>query len=48
LWEEHRLRVFNNLVLRKILRPKTDEVAEDWEDYGGELYDLYSSRNTIP
>jgi hypothetical protein len=30
LREEYRLRVFNNVVLRKILWPKADEVTEDW------------------
>jgi len=30
LTEEHRLRVFGNSVLKKILGPKRDEVTEDW------------------
>jgi hypothetical protein len=29
LWEEHRLRVFENRVLRRIFGPKRDEVTED-------------------
>ena len=28
--EEHRLRVFENRVLRRIFGPKMDEVPEDW------------------
>jgi hypothetical protein len=27
LWEEHRLRVFENMVLRRIFGPKRDEVT---------------------
>jgi hypothetical protein len=30
LREEHRLRVFENRVLRRIFVPKRDEVAEEW------------------
>jgi hypothetical protein len=30
LREEHRLRVFENRVLRKIFGPKRDEVTGDW------------------
>jgi len=30
LKEEHRLRVFENRVLRKIFGPKTDEVTGEW------------------
>jgi hypothetical protein len=33
LREEHRLRVFENRVLRKIFGRKRDEVTGDWEDY---------------
>jgi len=29
--EERRLRVFENMVLRKIFGPKWDEVKEDWQ-----------------
>jgi hypothetical protein len=28
--EEHRLRVFENRVLRKVFGPKRDEVAGEW------------------
>jgi hypothetical protein len=30
LEEEHRLKVFEKRVLRKIFRPKRDEVTADW------------------
>jgi hypothetical protein len=30
LREEHRLRVFENRVLRRIFGPKMDEVTEEW------------------
>jgi hypothetical protein len=30
LREEHRLRVFENMVLRKIFEPKKDEVRGEW------------------
>jgi len=30
LWEERRLRVFENKVLRRIFRPKRDEVTREW------------------
>jgi hypothetical protein len=43
LREEHWLRVFENRVLRKIFRPKRDDVTEVWRcPHGGKLYDLYS------
>jgi hypothetical protein len=28
--EQHRLRVFENIVLRKIFGPKRDEAVEEW------------------
>jgi len=44
LREEHRLRVFENRVLRKIFGPKTDEVIGEWNRLGNkELCDLYCS-----
>jgi len=33
LREEHRLRVFENRVLRIIFGPKRDEVTREWRDY---------------
>jgi hypothetical protein len=41
--EEHRLRVFENRVLRRIFRPKRDEVTGDWRKlHNEELHGLYS------
>jgi hypothetical protein len=48
LREEHRLRVFENRVLRKIFEPKRDELTGDWRKLQyEELYNLYSSLNII-
>jgi hypothetical protein len=44
LREEHRLRVFENRVLRRIFGPKRDEVTEGWRKlHNEELQNLYSS-----
>jgi hypothetical protein len=44
LREEHRLRVFENRVLRRIFGPKRDEVTGGWRKlYNEELHGLYSS-----
>ena len=44
LMGEHRLWMLQNRVLRKIFRPKRDEVTGDWRRlHKGELYDLYCS-----
>jgi hypothetical protein len=44
LREKHRLRVFENRVLRRILGPKRDEVTGEWRKMHNEkLRDLYSS-----
>ena len=41
-----RLRVFENRVLRRIFRPKRDEVTGEWRKlHNEELNDLYSSPN---
>jgi hypothetical protein len=46
LIEEHRLRVFENRVLRGILGPKRDEVTGEWRKlHNGELLNFYSSRD---
>jgi hypothetical protein len=44
LREEHRLRVFENGVLRRILGLKRYEVTGEWRKlHSGELHNLYSS-----
>jgi hypothetical protein len=30
LWEEHKLRVFGNSVLRRIFGPERDEITREW------------------
>jgi hypothetical protein len=48
LREEHRLRVFENRVLRRILGPKRDEVTGEWRKLRNEeLRDLYSLPSII-
>jgi hypothetical protein len=48
LREEHRLRVFENRVLRGIFGPKGDEVTGEWRKlHGLELHNLYSSPDII-
>jgi hypothetical protein len=43
-WEEHRLRVFKNRVLRRIFGPKRDEVAGGWRKlHNDKLHNLYTS-----
>jgi len=47
-WEERRLRVFENRVLRRIFGPKRDEVTGDWRKlHNEELSDLYCSPNIV-
>jgi hypothetical protein len=46
LREEHRLRVFDNRVLRRTFGPKRDEVTGEWRRlHKEELNGLYSSPN---
>jgi hypothetical protein len=48
LREEHRLKVFENRVLRRIFGPKWDEVTGEWRKLqDGELHNLYSSPDII-
>jgi hypothetical protein len=48
LREEHRLRVFENRVLRIIFGPKRDEVKGEWRKlHSEELHNLYSSPDII-
>jgi hypothetical protein len=48
LREEHRLRVFENRVLRRIFGPKRDEVTGEWRKlHNEELRNLYSSPDII-
>jgi hypothetical protein len=48
LKEEHKLRVFENRVLRGIFGPRRDEVPGQWRKlHSGELHILYSSPDTI-
>jgi hypothetical protein len=48
LREEHRLRVFDNRVLRRIFGPKRDKVMREWRKlHNGELHNLYSLPDII-
>jgi hypothetical protein len=47
LREEHRLRVFENRVLRKIFGPKRDEVIGRKKLHNEKLLTLYGSRSII-
>jgi len=48
LREEHRLRVFENRVLRRVFGSKRDEVTGEWrKSHNEELRDLYSLPNMV-
>jgi hypothetical protein len=48
LKEENRMRIFENTVLRRMFRPKRDEVTGEWRRlHDEERNDLYSSPNII-
>ena len=47
LREEHRLRVFEDRVVRIIFGPKRYDVTGEWRKLHEELYDLYCSPNTV-
>jgi hypothetical protein len=48
LREEHRLRVFENGVLRRIFGQRRDEVTGEWRKlHNEELHNLYSSPDII-
>jgi hypothetical protein len=48
LGEDHRLRMFENRVLRRIFGPKMDEVTGEWRKlHNEELHNLYSSPDII-
>ena len=47
--EERRLKVFGNMVLRRIFWLKSDKVTQKWRRlHNEELYVLYSLPNTVP
>jgi hypothetical protein len=47
LWEEHRLRVFENRVLRRIFGPEREEDGLWRKLHNDELHGLYSSPNIV-
>jgi hypothetical protein len=48
LREKHRLRVFENSLLRRIFGPRRDEATGEWRKlHNEELRDLYSSPSII-
>jgi len=48
LREERKLRVFDNMVLRRIFVPKREEVTGEWRrQHNEELNDLYTTPNIV-
>ena len=47
-WEERKMRLFENMVLRRIFGPRKDEVTGEWRRlHNEELNDLYCSPNIL-
>jgi hypothetical protein len=48
LREERKLRLFENMALRRIFEPRRDEITGEWRRlHNEELNDLYSSLNMV-
>jgi len=48
LWEERKMRVFENVLLRRIFGPRKDEVTGEWRILNKEeLNNLYSSPTIV-
>jgi len=48
LWEEYRLRMFENRALRRIFGPKREEVVGDWRRlHTEELHNLYALSDVV-
>jgi hypothetical protein len=47
LSEEHRLRIFENRVLRRVFGPRSDGVTGGWRKLHNEFHNLYSSPSII-
>jgi hypothetical protein len=47
LREEHRLRVFENKMMRKVSGPERGKVTGEQKGLHSELYDLYCSPNIV-
>jgi len=48
LREERKLRVFENMVLRRIFGSRREEIKEEWRRlHNEEINDLYSSPNIV-
>jgi hypothetical protein len=48
LKEKHRLRTFNSKVLRKMFRPKRNQLKRDWKRmHNEEFHNFHSSLNII-
>ena len=48
LWEERKLRAFENILLRRIFGPRRDEVTGEWRIlHNEEINDLYSTPSIV-